>query len=113
MLWPGVGEPFRVALIGLVQYLLPLLDDLARHAVMQHVRGQQGDSAMVMILVVPRKELLAKGACIFNGAEAVGEFGPVLQGLELALRVRVVIRDVRAAMGSGHPQIGHQQRHRL
>jgi hypothetical protein len=59
--WSGVGEAFRVAGIGRIQHLLSLLDDLFSHAVVQHLRGQQGDPAVMMFVVVPGKELLAKG----------------------------------------------------
>ena len=61
VLWSGVGEAFRVSRIGRVEHLLPLLDHHASHAVVQHFRGQQGDPAVMMFVVVPGKELQAKG----------------------------------------------------
>ena len=72
---------------------------------MQHFRGQQGDAAVMMFVVVPGKELLAKGPCVFDAGEAVGELRPVLERLELALRERVVVGDVRPAVGLGDPQV--------
>jgi len=45
----------------------------------------------MMFVVIPGEELLAKGTRVLDGAEALGELGPVLEGLELALRVRIVI----------------------
>ena len=60
MLGPGVGEAFRVAGIGRIKHLLPLLDHHASHAIVQHFRGQQGDPAVMMFVVVPGKERLAK-----------------------------------------------------
>ncbi len=51
---------------GVVEHLLALLDDLAGQAVMQHLRGQQGDAAVVMLAVVPGEELPAEGARIFD-----------------------------------------------
>ena len=86
MLGSRLGEAFGIAGIGRVENLLPLLDDLASPAVMQHLRGEQGDAAVMMLVVVPGEELLAKGAGIFDGAEALGEFRPVLEGFELALQ---------------------------
>jgi hypothetical protein len=53
----------------------------------------------MMVVVVPGEELLAKGTRVLDGAEALGELGHVLEGLELALRVRIVVRDVGPAMG--------------
>ena len=61
MLWSGVGEAFGVAVIGRVEHLLPLLDHLASNSVVQHLRGQQGDPAVMMLVVVPGEELLAEG----------------------------------------------------
>jgi hypothetical protein len=40
---------------------LPLLDYLSGDSVVQHLRGQQGDPAVMMFVVAPGKELLAKG----------------------------------------------------
>ena len=59
---------------------------------MQHIRCQQGDSTVMVVMVIPGEEALAKGACVLDGTETVGEFGPVLEGFELALRVWVVVR---------------------
>jgi len=86
-----VGEAFRVAIIGYVEHLLSVFDDLGGHAVMQRFRGEQGDAAVMMLAVVPSEELPAKGACVLDGAEAVGELGPILEGFELALRVEFAI----------------------
>ncbi len=58
---------------------------------MQHIRGQQRDSAVMVLVVVPGKELLTKGPCIFDGAESVWELGPIFESLEVALRVRIVV----------------------
>ena len=64
---------------------------------MQHLRSQQCDPALMMLLVVPGEEALTEDPCILDGAEALGEFGPVLESFELALGVRVVVGDVGAA----------------
>jgi len=108
-----MGEAFGVASKGGVENLLPVLDDLPDHVVMQHLRSEQGDPAVVMLVVVPGKELLAKGTCVLDGAEPFRELGAVLEGFELAFRVRVVVRDVGPTMRFCQAQIGHQQRHRF
>src|SRR5665213_472351 len=61
---------------------------------MQHVRRQQSDSAVMVFVVVPGEEALAKGTCILDGSESVGELGPVFESFELTLRVWVVVGDV-------------------
>ena len=86
-----MGEAFRVTNIGLVEHVLSLLDDLCGHAVMEHIRCQQRDSAVMVFVVVPGKKALAKGTRIFDRPESVGELGPILESFELALRVWVVI----------------------
>ena len=60
MLWSGVGEAFRIADIGRIEHLLALLDHHATHAIVQHFRGQQGDPAVMMFVVVLGKERLAQ-----------------------------------------------------
>ncbi len=56
----------------------------------------------MMLVVVPVKEFLPKGTRILDASEAVRELGPVLEGFEQALRVRVVIRNVGSTMGFGY-----------
>jgi hypothetical protein len=46
-----------------------------------------------MLVVVPREEVPAESAAIFDAPEAVGEIGPVLHRLELRLREWVVSGD--------------------
>jgi hypothetical protein len=59
----------------LVEHLSSLLEDLFHAAVMQHIRCQRCDSAVMVLVVVPRDKALAKGACILDGAEALRELG--------------------------------------
>src|SRR5271168_4116283 len=110
MLGARADEALGVAGIGLVEHLLSLLDDLFGPAVMQHIGCQKCDSAVMVLVVVPGEKALAKGACILDRAEALRELGPVLEGLELALRVWVVVGDVRPTMSFGHSQISQHER---
>ena len=63
--------------------------------------------------VVPGEEDVAVGAGVLDRAEARREVRPVLQRLELRLGERVVVGDVRPAVGLGDAQVGQQQRHGL
>ena len=63
--------------------------------------------------VVPGEEGPAERAGVLERAEAVGELGPVLEGLELGLGEGVVVGDVRPAVGLGDAEVGEQQGHRL
>jgi hypothetical protein len=65
-----------------------------------HVKAQPG---MTMLMVVPGEEGLAMRPRVLDGGEPGGEVRPVLQRLELALGVRVVVGDVRAGVRLGIP----------
>ena len=75
--------------------------------------GHQADPAMAMFMVIPAEEPLAVSTSILDRAEAIGEVRSVLQGFELCLRVRIVIRDVRAAVGLGDLEVDQECSDRL
>ncbi len=64
-----------------------------------------------MILVVPAKEVGGKSAGILNGTESLREARAILHGPELALRIGVVVGDVRAAVRFGDAQVAEQKSH--
>src|SRR5437016_2353506 len=64
---------------------------------------------MAVLLVVPLEERLAEGTAVLDAAEAIWEIRAVLQGTELAFRIRVVIGNIGSAMALGDTQIGHQK----
>jgi hypothetical protein len=84
-----------------------------REAVVNVVRGEQPEPDMVVLGVVPVQQVAAAAARMLGRAETVRELGPVLQGLELRLGERVVVRDVRPRVGLGDPEVGQHERHRL
>ena len=64
-----------------------------------HLVGcHQPDAAVVVILVVPIEEAAAEGSGVFDATEGLWEPGLVFQGLEVGLRVGVVVGCVRASM---------------
>ena len=76
-----------------------LLGPCRSGAIVDCGRSHEADSAVTVFVVVPVEELLAVSASVLNRAETIGEVGSVLQGFELRLGVRIVIRDMRAAVG--------------
>jgi len=68
---------------------------------------------MVMLVVLPMKELAAEVQALLVAGESVGELRLVLQRLELAFRKRVVVGDVRPTVGLGNPQRGQELGHGL
>ena len=55
----------------------------------------------MVFVVVPGEEALAKGTCILDGSESVGELGPVFESFELTLRVWVVVGESVQSCGLG------------
>ena len=66
-----------------------------------------------MLVVVPGEELGQEAVRILVGAEALGKLGAVLHRLELALRVRIVVGDIRPAVGLGDSHFRQQEGHDL
>jgi len=48
---------------------------------MNAVRGMETDPRMMMVVVIPVKEWLAKSARVLQGTEALGKLGLVFQSL--------------------------------
>jgi hypothetical protein len=59
-------------------------------------------------MVVVLEKLSAEGPGVGDAAESFRECRAVLQGLESGLGVRVVVGDVRSAVGAGHAQLGEE-----
>ena len=70
-------------------------------SVVDGARGHQPDPGVAVGVVVPVEERAAVSAGVLDGVEPGGELGPVLQGLEVRLRVGVVARGVRPAVRLG------------
>ena len=58
---------------------------------MNLVRRQISQTAVMMLVIVPGKKLSAELVRVLVTAKSIGKFGTVLQGLELALGVRIVV----------------------
>ena len=84
----------------------PLPQDFLIFAVVYRLGGQQAQTGMFMLTVVPSEELPAETASIFDGTESIWELIVVLQGLELRFRVGIVIADMGTAVGFRYPEIG-------
>ena len=73
-------------------------------------RGQHADAAVAMLGVVPREKRTAVVCGVIDAHEAPREAGLVFQSLELRLRERIVIADLRSAEGSCNAEVGEQLR---
>ena len=87
---------------------------LRRGLARMHRHGrEQADPAVAMRVVIPIKKGSRPGACVLQAAKAVRVARALFQRLELGLRKGVVVGDMRATVGFGHPQIDEQGRNRF
>ena len=68
---------------------------------MERFWRQQSDTTVMVLAVIPTKKALTVRACILDRPEAIGKLGSVFERLELAFRVRIVIRDMGPTVGLG------------
>jgi hypothetical protein len=99
--------------VSRMQGEFPFLQDGSSLSVVNGGWGEHAQSRVVMLVVVPGKELDAERSAPVVGKEAFWELGSVLAGFELAFRERVVIGDVGPALRFDDPQGGEQLGHGL
>src|SRR5271169_7151245 len=91
-------EALRVTLVSNIEHFLALPQNVFCLAIVHHRRREQAQAGVAMFLVVPAKKSLTESSAILNAPETVRELRPILQGAELAFRVRIIVRDVRPTM---------------
>jgi hypothetical protein len=108
--WGGwfADETLGVRGVGRVEDLASPVPDELGAAVVDVGGGVKPDAGVAVVVVVPAEELLAVGVGVLEAAEAGGEVGPILEGPELALRIRVVVADVRPRVRLGDAEVGEQ-----
>ena len=72
-----------MALVSAIENDLPFCDELGSLAVVNACRCHQAQAGMVVLVVIPGEEVLAKAARILDRSEAVRVSRAVLQGLEV------------------------------
>src|ERR1039457_6231106 len=86
-------EAFGVDAIGGIENGFGPVEDEGGLGVGDHGRGEQAQPGVAVFLVVPAEKSLRKSAAVLNASETIRELRPVLQGAELAFRIRIVVRD--------------------
>jgi len=86
-----------------------LLGQCSSGAIMDGGWSHQADAAVAVFMVVPVEEPLAVSTGVFDRAEAIGEVGSVFQSFELRLGIRIVVLDVRAAVGLGDIEVDQER----
>ena len=95
MLRQTADKAFGMLLVSVAQNLVALLDHMFSLPSMNLSGRKQNKTRMVMMMVVPVKELASPSASVFDGVEMSRKIRPILHRLELRFRKRVVIRRVR------------------
>ena len=101
-----MDESFRVSLVGSIENGLSVPEEFFRVAVVNGRGSHQLEAGVVMLVVVPREELLAEAAGLFEGTETIRKAGAVLQRFEVSFRVGVVSGDRRTAVRLNNTEIG-------
>ena len=112
-LWRVLDEAFWVGEVSSIQNTLAMSEDGWRLTMMQRRRREEADAGVVVLFVVPAEEVDDEGTGVLDGTEAGREAWPILQGSELTFRVRVVVGDMRAAVGFGNTKIAEQESNRF
>jgi hypothetical protein len=77
MLRSAADEPLGMSLEGDIENGLSFGDELGSLTVVNGGRGQQLQPGVVMLVVIPGKELLAETPCVLDGAEAIRVTGTI------------------------------------
>ncbi len=104
-----LDEAFGVGKVSGIQNTLAMSEDGWGLAMMKRGRREEADAGVVVLFVVPVEEVDGEGTGVLDRAEAGWEAWPILQGSELTFRVRVVVGDMRAAVGFGNTKIAEQE----
>jgi hypothetical protein len=86
-----------MSVVGAVESGFPAGGDFLDAAVEYISRGEEGNSRVVVNVIIPGEELLAPASCVNERGEALRIVGLVLERLELGLGEGVVVADVRPA----------------
>src|SRR5207302_9343059 len=99
-------EALRVTLVSNIERILALPQDVFRLTIVNRRWRQQAYAGVTVLFVVPPKKTLTESTTVLEETKALQELRPIFHGSELALGVRIVIRDVRPTMRFCDPQIG-------
>lgn len=77
--------------VGSVQDHGSSVSDLFGSAVVDVGWRVEADARMTMFVVIPAEESTAVGVGVLEGAEAVRELRPILEGAEVRFGIRVVV----------------------
>ena len=89
------------------------VEDRRRAAVMHVGRREIAQAAVVVRVVVPREQIAADAARVFECAEPLRKLRPILEGAKLRLGERIVIAHAWSRVAGRDAEVGEQQRDEL
>jgi len=95
-----------VTLVSNSEHILALPQDVFRLTIVSRRWRQQAYAGVTVLLVVPPKKTLTESTTVLDAPQAARELWPIFHGSELALGVRIVVRNVRPTMRFCGTQIG-------
>ena len=95
--WP-LDEPLGMGSVRGQTGAVPDGEDRGGAAVVDVGRREIAEAAVMVRVVVPREQIAADAARVFERAEPVRKLGAVLQGPELRFRERIVVAHARPRM---------------
>ena len=108
------GASARVGFGGrLIQAAVGSVSGRGGAAVVDVGRREIAEAAVMVRVVVPREQIAADAARVFERAEPVRKLGAVLQGPELRFRERIVVAHARPRMTGVDAQVREEQRDEL
>src|SRR5215207_6010588 len=81
----AADKPLGVCSVGCLEDRAPCLRPGGCSAIVDIGRSQPADATVVMVVAVPVEEATTVGDGVVDAAEALGEVGTVLEGLEVRL----------------------------
>ena len=110
--WP-LDEPLGMGSVRGQTGAVPDGEDRGGAAVVDVGRREIAEAAVMVRVVVPREQIAADAARVFERAEPVRKLGAVLQGPELRFRERIVVAHARPRMTGVDAQVREEQRDEL
>ena len=90
-----------MTLVGNIENFLALPQEVLSLTIVNHRWRQQAYARVTVLFVVPLKKSLAESTTVLDAPKAVRELRPLLEGAELTLGIRIVVRNVRPTMRLG------------
>src|SRR5258705_5410085 len=105
----SVGKALGVEIESGLECERTMSESLVDATGMHIARRHQPDARMMVLVVVPGKEISRMSARVFDGSEASRKVGAILHRLEMGFGERVVVRDLGTRVRFGDAEVSEQK----